>query len=105
MDEVKTLSDTKFDILSSESCRNKHFEFGGRYLQVCSAVTATGGRAVPCLRRLVAGLWPRRAGFNRRAVHMGFVVDVVELEQVFTRRTGFNRRAGHVGFVVDRVKL
>jgi len=48
VDKVKTLSDTKFEILSSESCRNRHFQIGGRYLQVsCSAVTATGGRAVP----------------------------------------------------------
>ena len=47
----------------------------------------------------------RRAGFNRRAVHVGFVVDVVELGQVFIRRAGFNRRAVHVGFVMDRVEL
>lgn len=47
MDKVKTSSDTKFEILSSESCRNRHSQIGGRYLQVsCSAVTATGGRAV-----------------------------------------------------------
>ena len=105
MNKVKTLSDTKFEILSSETCSNRHFQIG-RYLRVsCSAVAATGGRAVPCLGRLAASLSPRRAGFNPRAVHMGFVVDVLELRQVFIRRAGFNRRQVHVGFVVDRVEL
>ena len=36
---------------------------------------------------------------------MGFVFDVLELGQVFIRRAGFNRRAVRVGFMVDRVEL
>jgi hypothetical protein len=40
-------------------------------------------RAVPWLRRLVAGLSPRRPGFNPESVHVGFVVDKVALRQVF----------------------
>jgi hypothetical protein len=59
---------------------------------------------VPCLGRLVAGLSPRRAGFNPRAVHVGFVVDVVGLGQIFIRMAGFSRRTVHVGFVVDRME-
>jgi hypothetical protein len=43
--------------------------------------------AVPWLRRLVAGLSPRRPGFNPGSVHMGFVVDKVALGQVFLPRT------------------
>jgi hypothetical protein len=42
-------------------------------------------RAVPWLRRLVAGLPLRRPGF----VHVGFVVDKVALGQVFLRVVGF----------------
>jgi hypothetical protein len=38
--------------------------------------------AVPWLRRLVAGLSPRRPGFDPRSVHVGFVVD---------KMTGFPR--------------
>jgi hypothetical protein len=39
--------------------------------------------AVPWLRRLAAGLPPRRPGFDPRSVHVGFVVDKVALGQVF----------------------
>jgi hypothetical protein len=39
--------------------------------------------AVPWLRRLVAGLPPRRPGFDLGSVHVGFVVDKVALGQVF----------------------
>jgi hypothetical protein len=38
--------------------------------------------AVPWLRRLVAGLPPRRPGFDPGSVHVGFVVDKVALGQV-----------------------
>jgi hypothetical protein len=41
--------------------------------------------AVPWLRRLVAGLSPRRPGFDSGSVHIGFVVDRVALGQVFLR--------------------
>jgi hypothetical protein len=41
--------------------------------------------AVPWLRRLVAGLSPRRPGFNPGPVHVGFMVDKVALGQVFLR--------------------
>jgi glycosidase len=35
--------------------------------------------AVPWLRRLVAGLSPRRTGFATGSIHVGFVVDKVAL--------------------------
>jgi hypothetical protein len=41
--------------------------------------------AVPWLRRLVAGLSPRRRGFDPRSVNVGFVVDKVAMGQVFPR--------------------
>jgi hypothetical protein len=37
---------------------------------------------VPWLRRLVAGLSPRRPEFDPGSVHVGFVVDTVALGQV-----------------------
>ena len=40
--------------------------------------------AVPRLRRSVAGLSPRRHGFDPGSVHVGFVVDKVALGQVFS---------------------
>jgi hypothetical protein len=43
--------------------------------------------AVPRLRRLVAGLPPRRPGFDPGSVHVGFVVDKVSLGQVFPPST------------------
>jgi hypothetical protein len=43
----------------------------------------TGKLAVPWLRRLVAGLSPRRHGFDPGSVRVGFVVDKVALGQVF----------------------
>jgi hypothetical protein len=46
--------------------------------------------AVPWLRRLVAGLPPRRSGFDPGPVHVGFVVDKVALGQVFPRVVRFS---------------
>jgi hypothetical protein len=43
--------------------------------------------AVPWLRRLVAGLPPRRPGFDPGSVRVGFVVDKVALGQVFLPST------------------
>jgi hypothetical protein len=40
-------------------------------------------RAVPWLRRLAAGLPPRRPGFDPGLVHVGFVVDKVALGEGF----------------------
>jgi hypothetical protein len=40
---------------------------------------------VPRLRRLVAGLSPRRPGLDPGSVHVGLVVDKVALGQVFPR--------------------
>jgi hypothetical protein len=40
-------------------------------------------KAVPWLRRLVAGLSPRRPWFDPGSVNVGFVVDKVALGQVF----------------------
>lgn len=38
-------------------------------------------RVVPWLRRFVEGLSPRRQRFNPRAVHYGFLVDLVAVRQ------------------------
>jgi hypothetical protein len=43
--------------------------------------------AVPWLGRLVAGLPPRRLGFDPGSVHVGFLVDKVALGQVFSPST------------------
>jgi hypothetical protein len=45
---------------------------------------------VSSLRRLVAGLSPRRPGFDPRSVHVGFVVDQVALGQDFPRVLRFS---------------
>ena len=42
------------------------------------------------LRRLAAGLSPRKPRTNPRPVHVGFVVDIVELLQVFLRDLRFS---------------
>jgi hypothetical protein len=42
------------------------------------------------LRRLVAGLSPRRLRFDPGSVHVGFVVDKVVLGQVFPRVLRFS---------------
>jgi hypothetical protein len=47
-------------------------------------------QAVPLLRRLVAGLSPRRPGFTPVSVHVGFVVDKVALGQVSSDFFGFS---------------
>ena len=61
------------------------------------AVKARGERsliaplmAVPWLRLLVAGLPPRRPGFDPGPVHVGFVVDKVALGQVLPRVLRFS---------------
>jgi hypothetical protein len=40
--------------------------------------------SLPWLRRLVASLSPQRPGFMHRSDHVGFVVDKVALERVFS---------------------
>jgi hypothetical protein len=47
-------------------------------------------QAVPWLRWLVAGLSPRRPGFNPGSVHVEFEVDKVALGQVFPRVLRFS---------------
>jgi hypothetical protein len=47
-------------------------------------------KAVPWLRRLVAGLPPRRTGFDPGPVHVGFVVIKVALGQVLPRVLRFS---------------
>jgi hypothetical protein len=60
---------SKFHILCSDAeARNEH--------------VVTDNMAVPWLRSLVAGLSPRRPGFEPGSIHVGFV-DKVALEQVF----------------------
>ena len=60
---------------------------------ICSGlekVTNLNMQAVPWLRRLVAGLSPRRPGFDLGSVHVGFVVDKVALGQIFPRILRFS---------------
>jgi hypothetical protein len=45
---------------------------------------------VPWLRRLVAGLSPRRQGFDPGSIYVGSVVDKVEVGQVFPQVLGFS---------------
>jgi hypothetical protein len=47
-------------------------------------------KAVPWLRRLAAGLPPRRPGFDPGSVHVAFEVDKVALGQVFPRVLRFS---------------
>jgi hypothetical protein len=48
-------------------------------------LSTTLHKAMPWLKRLVAGLSPRRPGFAPGSIHAGFVVDKVALGQVFVR--------------------
>jgi hypothetical protein len=47
-------------------------------------------KAVPWLRQLVAGLSPRRPGFDPGSFNVGFVVDRLALGQVFPRVLRFS---------------
>jgi hypothetical protein len=57
--------------------------------KLCSS-QLTPWRAVSWLRRLVAGLSPRRPGFYPGSVNVGFVVDKVAQGQVFPRELRFS---------------
>jgi hypothetical protein len=46
-------------------------------------------RTVPYLKGLVAGFSPRRPRFYPRSGHVGFVLEKVALEQVFSEYFGF----------------
>jgi hypothetical protein len=46
--------------------------------------------AVLWLRRIVTGLTPRRPGFDPGSVHVGFVVEIVALGQVYPRVLRFS---------------
>jgi hypothetical protein len=59
-----------------------------RHVNIAS-LTNTVNRAVPWLRRLVAGLPLRRPRFDPESVHVEFVVDKVALGQVFLRVVSF----------------
>jgi hypothetical protein len=67
---------------------NKVIRGTSQSLQVSSGIVAQI-KAVPWLSRLVAGLSPRRPGFDPGSVHVRFVVDKVALGQVFLRVVGF----------------
>ena len=54
------------------------------------------GLAVPWLRRLVAGLPPRRPGFDPRPVHVGFVVDKVLRFSPFHRCSITRKKTNHL---------
>jgi hypothetical protein len=47
--------------------------------------TKVASMSVPWLRRLVAGLSPRRPGSDPGSVHVGFLVDKMALGQIFPR--------------------
>ena len=50
-------------------------------MNVCKCICVC--RAVQWFRRLVAGISPRRPGFDPGPVHVGFMLDKVALGQVF----------------------
>jgi hypothetical protein len=52
---------------------------------VANPVSNAKGKAVPWLRRLIAGLSPWRPDFVLRSVHVGFVVDIAVVGQVRLR--------------------
>jgi hypothetical protein len=54
------------------------------------SLTKYGSQAVPWLRRLAAGLPPRRPGFDPGSAHVGFVVDKMALGQVFPQVLRFS---------------
>jgi hypothetical protein len=58
-----------------------------KWIQSTDGMMTKRRKAVPWLRRLVAGLSPRRPGFDPGSVHVGFVVDKVALGQVFSPST------------------
>jgi hypothetical protein len=63
---------------------------GSKLLCTNSAWLVSVCGAVPCLKRLIAGLSPRRLGFAPGSIHVGFVVDKVALRQVFLRVLRFS---------------
>jgi hypothetical protein len=52
-------------------------------------------KAVPWLKRLVAGLSPRRLGFDPASFDVGFMVQKVALEQFFPPSTSVFHRQFH----------
>jgi hypothetical protein len=58
--------------------------------QIFTERSRSGSAAVPWLRRLAAGLPPRRSMFDPGSVRVGFVVDKVALGQVFPRVLRFS---------------
>jgi hypothetical protein len=74
----------KLHIRSARKCfGTSHLLDTGIKIKYCS-------QAVPWLRRLVAGLPPRRFGFDPGSVCVGFVVYKVALGQVFPRVLQFS---------------
>ena len=80
-------------MLASRACPSvcpvQWFSYGNYYQDIDGPIIAKCGanskeklRAVSWLRRLDAGLSPRRGGFDPRSVHVGFVVDKLALVQV-----------------------
>ena len=61
----------------------KSNNFLNSIIQLVFLMKTASVRCVPWLRGLVTGLSTQRPGFDPRSVHMRFVVDKVELEQVF----------------------
>jgi hypothetical protein len=59
-------------------------------MRCAGCITKAINTDVPWLGRLVAGLSPRRPGFDPGSVHVGFVVDKVALGLVFPRVLRFS---------------
>jgi hypothetical protein len=73
-------------IVPGESLTQCHFVHHTSHMNLVNGTYCLyqqSNTAVPWLRRLVAGLPPRRPGFDAGSVHVGFVVDKVALGQLF----------------------
>jgi hypothetical protein len=77
--------------LATESASGIHTDHNGYWPTISLWITRnyTSTRAVPFLRRLVAGFRPLRPRFEPETSYVGFVVDKVSLGQVFSEYFGF----------------
>jgi hypothetical protein len=76
------------EIFDANYANNYHLSSNNVFAHsVGTCCVVTVAKAVPWLRRLVAGLPQWRPGFHPGSVHVGFVVDKVALGQVFPPST------------------
>jgi hypothetical protein len=77
---------SKLEEGSENSQVSKHvssYRCSGKLFKLYVVYYLPSQSAVPWLRRLVAGLSPRRPAFASRSFHVGFVADIVALGPVF----------------------